>query len=109
MVAKSPKREQSARTLIPEISAMQSPRQKYDLESSPSYFDNDTSVEIEERVQVAAKKFEVLQGNLTSFIEALEAQHKSIKTLDEDRLKVCNERCDENARLSFGLITFSSI
>lgn len=46
------------------------------------------SVEIEERVRLAAKKFEVLQGNVQDLIDALKAQHQSIKTLDEDRLKV---------------------
>ena len=66
---------------------MSSPRPKYEASSS-SGLDNENSKAIEERVQVAAKKFEVLQGNLTNLIEAIKAQHKSIKTLDEDRLKV---------------------
>jgi hypothetical protein len=78
---------QSIAKSIPDISRIASPRPKYEGESSRDV-DNEISKEIEERVQVAAKKFEVLQGNITGLIEALKAQHKSIKTLDEDRLKV---------------------
>lgn len=78
---------QSAAKSIPDITRMASPRPKYDPQSSRG-MDDEISKEIEERVQVAAKKFEVLQGNITGLIEALKAQHKSIKTLDEDRLKV---------------------
>lgn len=78
---------QSASKSIPDINRIASPRPKYGGESSRA-IDNEISKEIEERVQVAAKKFEVLQGNITGLIEALKAQHKSIKTLDEDRLKV---------------------
>lgn len=78
---------QSIAKSIPDISRIASPRPKFEAESS-RHIDNETSKEIEERVQVAAKKFEVLQGNIAGLIEALKAQHKSIKTLDEDRLKV---------------------
>jgi hypothetical protein len=81
---------QSIAKSIPDISRIASPRPKFEAESS-RHIDNETSKEIEERVQVAAKKFEVLQGNIAGLIEALKAQHKSIKTLDEDRLKTAKQ------------------